>query len=45
MWDFIVNDLLNDGYSKWFAIAFGVSCALLVWDILKNGWNLDKGGE
>ena len=39
----VVSDLASDGYSKWFAVGFVLSCLPLIVDIIKNGWNLEDG--
>jgi hypothetical protein len=37
----IIENLASDGYSKWFAVAFALSCLPLVVDIVRNGWSLE----
>lgn len=37
----VVSDLASDGYSKWFAVAFALSCVPLIVDIVRNGWSLE----
>ena len=37
----VVSDLASDGYSKWFAVAFALSCVPLIVDIVRNGWNVE----
>jgi hypothetical protein len=39
------DDLANDGYSKWFALAFVLCCVPLAVDIMRNGWRLEEDAE
>ena len=41
----LVDDLANDGYSKWFAVAFVLCCIPLAVDIWRHGWRIEEDAE
>lgn len=45
MLEMIWQDLITDGYSKWFALGFFLSVTVLVVDIVRNGWTIEEDAE
>lgn len=41
----LVDDLANDGYSKYFAVAFVLCYIPLAVDIWRNGWRIEEDAK